>query len=46
VCVEGSHNVENKNEKGKLKEYVRKLGLILKMELSTKNKMEHWNYLY
>jgi hypothetical protein len=35
-----NHNIEHKNEKEKLKEYVRRLRLILKTELSAKNKLQ------
>jgi hypothetical protein len=35
-----NHNIEHKNEKDKLKEYVRRLRLILSTELSAKNKMQ------
>jgi len=36
--VEESHNIEHKNEKGKLKKaYVRRLRLILNTELRAKN---------
>jgi len=39
--VEEGNNINHKNEKEKLKkEYVRRLRLILKMELSVKNKMQ------
>jgi hypothetical protein len=38
--VEENHNIEHKNEKEKLKEeYVRRLRLILNIELSAKNKI-------
>jgi hypothetical protein len=38
--VEENHNIEHKNEKEKLKEYGRRLILILNTELSAKNKMQ------
>jgi uncharacterized protein YgfB (UPF0149 family) len=38
--VEENHNIEHKNEKEKLKEYVRRLRLILYKELSKRNKMQ------
>jgi hypothetical protein len=41
LCVEERHNIEHKNEKGRLKkEYIRRLRLILGTELSAKNKMQ------
>jgi hypothetical protein len=38
--VAENHSVEHKNEKENLKEYVRRLRLILSTELSAKNKMQ------
>jgi hypothetical protein len=38
--VAENHNIELKNEKVKLKEYVRRLRLILSTELSARNKMQ------
>jgi predicted KAP-like P-loop ATPase len=38
--VAENHNIEHKNEKEKLKEYVRRLRLILSTELSARNKMQ------
>jgi hypothetical protein len=38
--VEENNNIEHKNEKEKLKEYVRRLRLILNTELSATNKMQ------
>jgi uncharacterized protein YgfB (UPF0149 family) len=47
--VEETNNIEHRNEKENLKEYVRRLRLILYTELSAKNKMQaidHWQYQY
>jgi hypothetical protein len=38
--VDKIHNIEHKNKKEKLKEYVRRLRLILNTVLSAKNKMQ------
>jgi hypothetical protein len=40
VGVEENQNIEHKNEKERLKEYIRRLRLILNTELSAKNKMQ------
>jgi hypothetical protein len=39
LSVEESHNIEHKKEKDRLKEYIRRLRLILSTELCAKNKM-------
>jgi uncharacterized protein YgfB (UPF0149 family) len=41
VGVEENQNIEHKNEKERLKEYIRRLRLILNTELSAKNKMQY-----
>jgi hypothetical protein len=43
--AEESHNIEHKKEKDRLKEYVRRLRLILSTELSAKNKMQAFGSL-